>query len=165
MIAQAYLAELRHEAALTRALLARVPLDKGARVPHPRSMPLARLAGHVAELAGWFEHAVRRDELNFAEVDYKPFIAETSAELLSFFDGNLDKAVASLEQCPDEAMMAPWTLRSGDTVHFTLPRAVVLRNMCMNHLVHHRAQLGVYLRLLDVPLPPMYGPTADEQAG
>jgi uncharacterized damage-inducible protein DinB len=161
-IAQTFIAELKQEAATTRRMLERVPLDKADWKPHEKSMTLARLAGHVAEMPYWLSLSVVLDELDFAKFKYEPVIPKTTDELLTYFDSCVKKAEEDLAGCSDEAIMQNWTMRAGDRIYFTMPRAFVLRGMNFNHLIHHRAQLGVYLRLLDVPVPPVYGPTADE---
>ena len=105
---------------------------------------------------------IEQDELDFAKMDYKPFIPATAAEVVAALDQALAKARPALEKASDADMMKPWTLRQGDTVLFTMPKVAVLRSFVMNHMIHHRAQLGVYLRLNDVPVPGSYGPSADE---
>jgi uncharacterized damage-inducible protein DinB len=163
-INEAFIAELRQEAAATRKILERVPIDKPDWKPHPKSTSLGHLATHVAEIPGWTAYTLDQDELDFAKLGYKPVIAKSSEELLKILDDNVEKAMTSLKNAPDEKFMENWTLRNGDTVFFTLPKAAVVRSFSFSHWIHHRAQLGVYLRLLDIPLPRLYGPTADEQA-
>ena len=161
-ILQALLAEIRHEAATTAKILERVPLDKIGWKPHEKSMELIRLASHVSELPGWVAHTLDKDELDFATMDYTPFIPESTAALLEHHEKSVKSAEAAIEKSKEEDLLKPWTLRSGEQIYFTLCKQEVLRDFCLNHLVHHRAQLGVYLRLLSVPLPQSYGPTADE---
>jgi uncharacterized damage-inducible protein DinB len=158
------LAEFKQEAASTRKILERVPDGKNDWAPHEKSMKLGRLATHVAEIPGWTYVTVSTDVLDFAAGDYKPNIYETSAERLKFFDEQVAKSIEILENMKDEDLEKSWTMRNGETVYFTVPKKVALRTWVFNHQVHHRAQLGVYLRLLDVPLPGIYGPSADEQA-
>jgi uncharacterized damage-inducible protein DinB len=160
-IGEAIYAELKKESATTRKMLERVPEDKFDWKPHEKSMTLGRLAGHVAELHGMFRPALTRDELDFAE-GYTPFLPKTSAELLKTFDARVSDALELLATQSDEQMRERWRMRRGEQVFFELPRAVALRTMALNHVVHHRGQLSVYLRLLNVPLPSVYGPTADE---
>jgi uncharacterized damage-inducible protein DinB len=155
-------AELRQEAATTRRLLERVPEEKFSWKPHEKSMSLGRLAGHVAELPALLAPALTADEIDFASGDYKPFNASSVAELLEEFDTNISKGVELLKGAADERMSDTWRMRSGEKVMFELPRAAVVRGVVLNHIIHHRGQLAVYLRLLDVPLPSIYGPTADE---
>jgi uncharacterized damage-inducible protein DinB len=108
---------------------------------------------------------ISTNELDFAKSNYKPSIPASSEELLAIFEKNLKTAEDALISCSDEEMQKNWTMRSGDTIFFTSPKVLVLRSFCLNHLVHHRAQLGLYLRLLDVPVPGSYGPSADDKAG
>lgn len=159
--AQALLAEQKQEAIATRKILESVPFDKYDWKPHAKSMSLGQLAVHVSEIPGWFKETLMQDELNFAGGDYKPFVAKDSAELMAHFDKNLSKAEEILSSFPDEKMGDAWTMRNGDMVFFTLPKEQVVRTWCLNHWYHHRAQLGVYLRLLDVPVPVTYGQSAD----
>ncbi|MGE0815798.1 MAG: DinB family protein [Vicinamibacterales bacterium] len=161
-IAASLLPEFDHEFATLRKTLERVPEGKGDYAPHAKSMPMGRLAGHLAELPGWVNATLEADELDFGKMDYKPFIPATTAELVAALDAAVAKARPVLAATSDGDMMKPWTLRQGDTVFFTLPKAAVLRGFVMNHMIHHRAQLGVYLRMNDVPVPSTYGPSADE---
>jgi uncharacterized damage-inducible protein DinB len=158
-------AELRQEAATTRRLLERVPEESFGWKPHEKSMALGRLAGHIAELPTLIAPALTQDELDFAAGNYQPFNPTSVAELLERFDRNVADAAGLLSGQTDERMQEPWRLRSGEQVLFELPRAAVVRTMALNHIVHHRGQLSVYLRLLDVPLPSIYGPSADEGPG
>jgi uncharacterized damage-inducible protein DinB len=162
-IAQSILGELKQEAIATRKMLELIPFDKAAWKPHEKSMPLAHLATHVAELPSYITYTIEQNELDFATFDYKREDADSNKSLLEKFDSNLSKAEVSLSKCSDADIMKDWTLRSGEKIFFTMPRVHVIRSMSLSHLVHHRAQLGVYMRLLDIPLPSVYGPTADEQ--
>ena len=155
-------AEMQQEAKTTRRILERVPEESFAWKPHEKSMSLGRLAAHVAELPELVIPALKQDEFDFGSGDFKPFVPETNAELLERFDRNISAALEALQQQPDERMGDNWKLRSGDHVLFEMPRALVVRFVGLNHVVHHRGQLSVYLRLLDVPLPSIYGPSADE---
>lgn len=163
MLNQAILPEFKHEAASTRKILERVPFEKADWKPHEKSYTLARMAGHVAEILQWATAAVTTDGLDFARGGYAPFFPATGDELLNRFETNYQAALRHLEQATDETLMGEWTLQHGETVIFTLPRMATLRSFVMNHLIHHRGQLSVYLRLLDVPVPGMYGPSADER--
>ncbi len=154
--------ELEHEAKSLRKALSRVPDDKLAWKPHERSMSMGMLASHLAEIPGWVLPTLHQDELEMP-ADYKPWTAAANAELLDRFESNLKKALEALRGYPDEKLMQTWTLRSGGLTFFALPRGVVLRSMILNHLVHHRGQLTVYLRLNNIPVPAVYGPSADEQ--
>jgi uncharacterized damage-inducible protein DinB len=160
---QPFISELEQEAITTRKMLERVPEDKLSWKPHEKSMTLGRLAVHVAELPNWATAIIDADELDFAKMDYKPRTAKSSSELLQILEENLSKAITSLKNASDEHLLAKWRLRNGEQIFFELPRVVVLRSTAFNHLYHHRGQLSVFLRLLDVPLPGVYGPTADEQ--
>lgn len=155
-------AEMRQEAKTTRRLLERVPEASFGWKPHEKSMTLGRLAAHVAELPELVIPALTQPELDFGSGAFKPFEPKSTAELLEKFDRNIDAAAGLLEKQPDDRMGEPWKLRSGDHVLFEMPRAMVVRFVGLNHVVHHRGQLSVYLRLLDVPLPSIYGPSADE---
>ena len=155
-------AEMRQEAKTTRRLLERVPEASFGWKPHEKSMTLGRLAAHVAELPELIIPALTMPELDFASGAFKPFNPESTAGLLEKFDRNIEAAAGMLEKQPDDRMGEPWKLRSGDHVLFEMPRALVVRFVGLNHVIHHRGQLSVYLRLLDVPLPSIYGPTADD---
>jgi uncharacterized damage-inducible protein DinB len=161
---QGLLMEFDHEIAGTRKTLERVPFDKADWRPHPKSWPLATLATHVARLPGWAKETLTLDALDMAAGNQDWSKAATShADLMALFDKNVAAGRAALEGTSDATFMQPWSLKSGETVHFTMPKIAVLRGFVMSHLIHHRAQLGVYLRLLDVPVPALYGPSADEQ--
>jgi uncharacterized damage-inducible protein DinB len=157
------MAEFKQEAANTRKILERVPDGKNDWAPHEKSMKLGRLATHIAEILGWTYVTVSTDVLDFAAGDYKPSVVETTADRLRFFDEQVAKSLSILEKTADADLETNWTMKNGDTVYFTVPKKVALRTWVFNHQFHHRAQLGVYLRLLDVPVPAIYGPTADEQ--
>jgi len=156
------LAELEHEAKVSREVLSRVPADKFDWKPHEKSMTFGKLASHIAEMIGWTGPTMRYPELDFSKMDYKPFEPQSSEELLAYFDKNYAEAVDVLRNTSDEQFMESWTMRNGETVYFTLPKAAVMRSFVMNHIVHHRGQLSVYLRLNDIPVPSIYGPSADE---
>jgi uncharacterized damage-inducible protein DinB len=161
----AFLAELEHEAQNTRKLLALVPLDQADWAPHEKSMKLKRLAVHVADINAWARITLKQDVLDFTtQVFPKPTI-ESTADLLAFFEQELADAKLVLSEATEEQLNEMWTMRAGEQVYFTLPKGVVLRQFVFNHLVHHRAQLGVYLRLLNIPIPGAYGPSADEMPG
>ncbi len=161
-ISDAYLGEIQHEAATTRTVLERIPADKFAWQPHEKSMTFQRLAVHVAEMFGWITMTMNTDVLDFAENEFEPFEPTTTEELLAFFDKTVAEAEEKLGSCSDEEFMKEWTMRNGEKVYFTMPKIAVLRTFCMNHIYHHRGQLSVYLRLNDIPVPEIYGPTADE---
>jgi uncharacterized damage-inducible protein DinB len=150
------------EMMLTRRLLERVPLDDAHRAyrPHPKSPRLDGLASHVAELPAWFRRAIEKDGFLLTPETMHQVVSST-AELLEEFDRGVVEGREWIQKAKDEEMFKDWTFRFGDIVSETGPRAHVVRSF-LNHLVHHRAQLGVYLRLNDIPIPGMYGPSADE---
>jgi uncharacterized damage-inducible protein DinB len=154
------LPEFDQEAAATRLLLERVPGKDAAWKPHPKSASLGALAVHVANLAAWLGMTLTSTELDLA-VTPTPAPFTTVEALLASFDSHVASSRAALAKAADADFAVPWSLKSGDQVYFTFPRAVIVRSFVLSHLIHHRAQLGVYLRLRDVPLPPCYGPTAD----
>ncbi|MGB7070114.1 MAG: DinB family protein [Pyrinomonadaceae bacterium] len=158
----ALIAEMEQEAATTRKCLERVPTDKFAWKPHEKSMAFGQLAVHVAEMFGWTPPTLQQSELDFAKIDYKPFEPATTDDLLEYFDKNVAEALDVLRNTSDETYLENWTMRNGETVYFTLPKIATMRSFVMNHIVHHRGQLSVYLRLNDIPVPSIYGPSADE---
>jgi uncharacterized damage-inducible protein DinB len=159
------IAELKQEAANTRKMLERVPMDKLSWKPHEKSYTLGQLSKHIAELPGWVSYTMDQEELNLAGEFKREPMPTTNEELLAIHDKNFEKAMASLEKSKDEDFGRPWSLKNGEHSIFTMPKAGVLRSMTYSHFIHHRGQLSVYLRLLDVPLPGMYGPTADDRMG
>lgn len=161
-IATGLIAELEQEAATTRKVLERIPADKFDYKPHEKSMTMVRLAGHVAEMVDWVKETCEKDELDFATMDYKPFEPQTTEELVEFHDKNVAAAIEALKNTSDEDMHKDWTLKNGDVTYFTISKIATIRTMCFNHIWHHRGQLSVYLRLNDIPVPAMYGPSADE---
>lgn len=157
-----FLPEFDNEMKTTRSLLERVPFENPDWKPHTKSTSLGGLASHLAGLAGYGEMVVTQSSVDLAaRQGGKPQQYTNSADLLAAFDSNAKKSRDAIATLADDALTDPWTLRAGDHVVFTLPRAAVLRVMLMNHMIHHRGQLSVYLRLNDVPLPSIYGPTAD----
>ena len=163
-IAELLLAELERESAGTRRVLERVPEGKNDWKPHEKSMPLGYLAGLVATMPGWAASMIDQDELDVtAAGEYQTRTWSSKAELLQAFDTALEKARKSLAGATDEHMMTPWRMLAGGHVVSEQPRYVAIRDGAFNHLSHHRGQLTVYLRLNDVPVPSLYGPTADEK--
>lgn len=154
--------ELKLEAANTRKMLERVPVDKNDWKPHEKSMKLGRLATHIAELPGWITMTMMTDELDFEQFEYKQHMPATTEELLAKHDENVAQAISILENANYEDFDKMWTMRRGDHIFFTLPKKVVMRSFSFNHMYHHRGQLSVYLRLLHVPVPGIYGPSADD---
>jgi len=164
-IAESLLPEFDHEMATTRRLLERVPEDRFGWQPHEKSMTLGRLASHLSEIPDWGYEACSVDELDIPPDALKPRVHATRMELLSAFDASTAKARAAIAGTDDAAMMRGWTLKGGGQTYFTMPKLSVLRLWVLNHAVHHRGQLSVYLRLLGVPVPAIYGPSADERGG
>ncbi|HMU99210.1 MAG TPA: DinB family protein [Chitinophagales bacterium] len=159
-ISHSLLSELKHEAESTKNLLAVVPLEKGDWKPHEKSMSLSTLTIHVAELFAWIADVVQETELDFANYQHPPKI-NTTEELLNYFNNAVQKSENALQNIDDAHFFENWTLRKGDQVFFALPRVAAIRSFVLNHIYHHRGQLTVYLRLLDVKLPGIYGPSAD----
>jgi uncharacterized damage-inducible protein DinB len=153
--------QLQEEAVNTRKMLAIVPADKLDWQPHPKSMSLVRLATHVAEIPSWVRMVTDHPELDFSKGDYTAPVINSSKDLLNYLEKNEKDGEAALEKRSDEILDKPWSMRNGDEIFFTLPKRDVLR-MTISQIIHHRAQLGVYLRLLDIPIPGSYGPSADE---
>ena len=164
-ISETLLPEFDREMANTRKTLERVPDDKMDWTPHEKSMTMRALATHLANLVSWTVHTIDKDSLDVAPVGQPPLRPQpvTSAqEAVETFDKNVAAAREALAGASDEHLMKPWSLLMGGQTIFTMPRIATLRGMVMNHTIHHRAQLGVYLRLNDVPVPSLYGPSADE---
>ena len=163
-IKDAFIGELKHESSLTKKMLERIPLDKKEWMPHEKSMSLGRLATHVAEITHWVSDIIHIDDFDFMKnFNFTPRIASSTEELLDIFQTNLDKAIADLLAMTDEDFGKSWTVRRGEQVMYNTPKKIAIRNFALNHMIHHRGQLSVYLRLLDVPVPGMYGPSADEK--
>jgi len=164
-IKDALLPEFDHEMATTRRLLERLPEAEFAWKPHDRSMALGQLAGHIANLPQWCSATLASTvfDLDALPDDARPQLPASRAAVLEEFDGKVAAARGQLTSTTDAEFMTPWTLKKGGQEVFTLPRISAIRSFVMNHLIHHRGQLSVYLRLKDVPLPSIYGPTADEQ--
>ena len=166
-IRDAILPEFDFEMGATRKTLERVPEDKPDWKPHDKSMKLSRLAGHLAELPTWAVTSLSLDSLDVAPPGGSPFVPvvmTSRRELLDVFDKNVAAARAAIAGASDDKFMQPWTLLKGGQKMMTLPRIAVVRNFVLNHSIHHRAQLGVYLRLNNIPVPSIYGPSADEGA-
>jgi uncharacterized damage-inducible protein DinB len=157
------LPEFDHEFAQTRRTLERVPADRFAWRPHEKSYSLRDLAGHLAQVPGWLPVTLDTAELDMDTASFDPFDPTSTEEILDRFDAAVASARAALADASPEQLAETWSLKAGGSVAFSMPKAAVLRSFVFNHNVHHRAQLGVYLRLLDVPVPSIYGPSADEQ--
>jgi len=162
-LSDALLPEFDHETGVTRRLLERLPDDKFEWTPHPKSMPLGRLAAHVAEVLTWLPETVHKNEINWdTTAPSQPKNFPTRADVLKYFDESRDAARSALAGVSDAELMQPWSFKKDGQVVFSQPKVGVIRSMVLNHMIHHRAQLGVYLRMQNVPLPAMYGPSADE---
>ena len=159
-LATSMLPEFDQEMATTRKVLARVPSEKGQWKPHPKSFALGHLAQLVATMPGWITTTLRETEINLATSPGYSF--ETTDSLLTQFDTHVREAREALESSTDEDFEVPWHLKHGEQILLTSPRGATVR-MHISHLIHHRGQLSVYLRLIDVPVPSIYGPTADER--
>lgn len=155
------LKEMEQEAQTTRKMLERIPADKFDWQPHEKSMTVRRLATHIAELPGWVKMAITTDELDFAGNSYKPEAINDTKGLLEAFEQSYKDGYESLKETNEQELLRNWTLRDGDKVYSVRPKVEVIR-MAFSQTVHHRAQLGVFLRLLNVPIPGSYGPSADE---
>jgi len=164
-ISQSLLPEFDQEMANTRKTLERVPDDKLAWKPHPKSFSMGHLAQHIALMAGWGKETMTLDSFDVAPPGappYQPPPVTTRQDILDQFDKGSAAAREAIAAASDEQMLKPWSLLNGGKPMFTMPRIAVLRSFVMNHCIHHRAQLGVYLRLNDIPVPSIYGPSADE---
>lgn len=166
-LSSALLPEFDQEMASTRKTLERVPENKFGWKPHEKSGPMGWLAAHIANLPGWLVMTMKQNSLDLAPggVQVQPPPApKNSQELLATFDKNVKEARAAIAAASDADLMKPWSLMNNGAVLMTLPKAAVVRSFIMNHIIHHRAQLGVYLRLNNIAVPAIYGPSADEAA-
>jgi uncharacterized damage-inducible protein DinB len=167
-ISEMLLSEFDREMTTTRSLLERVPETRSSWKPHPKSFSLWQLAIHISNLPRWAIFTMTASEFDMASPEAKNFAPppfESTAKLLESFDRNVAGARAAIAGASDDDYGKEWTFRNGEQVVFAMPRLAALRQMSMNHGIHHRGQLSVYLRELDVPLPPIYGPTADSAGG
>jgi uncharacterized damage-inducible protein DinB len=163
-IKDAFIAEMKHEASMTQKMLEKVPMNKANWKPHEKSMTLGRLATHVAENLHWISDIIHIDDFDFMkDYNFTPRIATSTDELLEIFHTNLNNAEKDLSAMGDDDFNKNWTIRRGEHVISVMPKKVAIRGWALNHLIHHRGQLSVYLRLLEVPVPGMYGPSADER--
>lgn len=154
--------EMEQEAITTRKMLERVPDTQYDWQPHPKSMTVRQLATHIAELPTWVSLAVTTDELDFAKTPYQPVPINNTADLLTYFEKSLADGRSELPTATEDQLNEPWTLRHGDDIYLTTTKGGLIR-VAISQTIHHRAQLGVYLRLLNIPIPGSYGPSADEQ--
>lgn len=164
-IKESILPELDHEMATTRKLLERIPEDRAAWKPHAKSMSLGHLGVHLSQLPLWGTITMRQTELDMSPPGgpaYKTPEFESTGALLAAFDEHVRQAREAVAAASDADFMVPWTLKNAGQAIFTMPRVACLRTFVVNHLIHHRGQLSVYLRLNDVPVPSIYGPSADE---
>jgi uncharacterized damage-inducible protein DinB len=162
-VIQSLVKEMEREAVTTRKMLARVPDDKFDWKPHEKSMPVRQLAVHIAELPSWATMVLTTSELDFANNPYHPAAVNSTSELLEVLEKSLTDGMSHLEKATEAQLEENWSLRNGDQVFFTNTKGEVIRTAYCQ-IVHHRAQLGVYLRLLNIPIPGSYGPSADEPA-
>lgn len=159
---ESLLAEFDREVETTRRHLARLPEDKLTWRPHEKSFTAGGLASHLVECVGWGEAIFAADELDFDPAVYSPFMATSVPQLLETFDATASRSRRALAAMTDATLTAPWRLKVRGKQRFERPKAAAFRDFTLSHVIHHRGQLTVYLRLLDVPVPPTYGPTADE---
>lgn len=159
---KALIAELKNEAINTKKILERVPAEKYDWAPHEKSTKLGRLATHIAEIPVWVERIVNAEGFDFGG-KFTANVAENNEALLKTFEEKQENAIKILDAATDEKLNELWTIKRGELVVAQLPKKVALRNIAFNHLYHHRGQLSVYLRLLNIPIPGMYGPSADEK--
>jgi uncharacterized damage-inducible protein DinB len=159
---ESLLAEFRHETATARTHLARLPAQHFDWRPHAKSFTAGQLGSHMVDCIRWIDPIFGANELDMNPAEYRPFHADSVASLLTSFDDEVAKALQSMANCADTDAAQLWRLTVQGTMWFEKPREAVFRDMTLNHLVHHRGQFSVYLRLLDVPVPGSYGPTADE---
>ena len=160
-VGEELLQELTLEAQVTRNFLQSVQFDKANYKPAEKSEAFGRLAIHVAEIVAWWNEVIENEKLDF--IGFEPKDIKTTEELLLYFDNLLANAKNALQQVSDAELNREWSMTYGEEILFTLPKKQTLRLFCMNHLVHHRAQLGMYLRLLGIPVPATYGPSADDE--
>jgi len=163
MIKQLIVGDVTNELAATRRTLERLPEEHMLWRPHEKSMTLGGLSTHIINLLNWKITIIQYPELDLSTVPPQRAALEKRVDLLEEFDASVDKFEKLLDESDEIALAEEWTLRNGDHIIFRAPRAIALRTFGLSHMVHHRAQLGVYLRLLDIPVPALYGPTADEK--
>ena len=161
-IIEMFTKEFNQEAETTRKMLSIVPNDKYDWQPHPKSMTIRRLATHIADIPSWVDMAINSDELDFANTDHKEPVVNDTKHLLEFFEESVAKGNAALAKAKEDELGQEWVMRNGDQIYAKMTRGELIR-VSLSQTIHHRAQLGVFLRLLDIPIPGSYGPSADEQ--
>ncbi len=164
-IAQQLCAEIEQDSHATRAMLEVIDEDRWEFKAHDKSFSIRQVASHIVDTFSWIGSMTDTDDFDFDPAQWTPYVAEAKDDLLAKHDANLAAALAKIAEVSDGAMGATWTMTMNGQVAMQCPRQNVIRMMLINHTIHHRAQLGVYLRLIDVPVPETYGPTADSAAG
>ncbi|MNO23052.1 DinB family protein [compost metagenome] len=164
MVKQLIVGDAAHELAATRRVLERLPEEHMAWKPHGKSMTLGGLSTHLINLLNWQIAIFQYPEFDLSTVPFRRDALEKRADILEEFDANVGKLETLLAECDENTLGEEWTLRHGDHIILRQPRAIAFRTFGLSHMIHHRAQLGVYLRLLDIPVPGLYGPSADEEA-
>lgn len=162
-LSSSFAGELQHESALTEKILKLVPLDNASWKPHEKSMSIGRLATHIAEIPHWITVIATDDEFDFMSRPYNPRVAASAGELMEIFHHNNKEAIGILQNMSNEDFEKTWTVKRGELVMMQLLKKNAIRGWGFSHLYHHRGQLSVYLRLLNIPVPGMYGPSADER--
>ena len=162
MVKQLIIGDAKHELAITRRILERLPEEHMTWKPHKKSMTLGGLTTHLINLLNWQVAIFLSPELDLSTVPLRREALTSHQDILEEFDANVVKLEQLLDECDEQALGEEWTLRNGDHIILRQPRANALRTFGLSHMIHHRAQLGVYLRLLDIPVPGLYGPSADE---
>ena len=162
-IKDAFIAELKHESSLTKKILDRVPSEKKDWKPHEKSMTLGRLATHISQTPHWISDIIHIDDFDFATRTFRSDTAASQQELIQILNDTLNTAINDLSGARDDDLEKKWTVRRGEEVMFSMPKKIAIRGWAFSHMIHHRGQLSVYLRLLDIAVPGMYGPSADEK--
>lgn len=161
-IIELLLTEFDQEAQITRKMLTLVPKERFDWAPHEKSMKMKALASHIAELPSWVKLGLETEELDFATAPYEPAITEDTADILALFEKSYGEGKTSLGAITEEDLKGRWLLRTAETIHADMSKYEIIRHS-FSQITHHRAQLGVYLRLLNIPIPGSYGPSADDQ--
>lgn len=155
--------QVKHESAVTRKFLERIPEDKFDWKPHEKSKSLGDLSSHIAESLSWTGEIIKKDGIDVDPATFEGWVGKNRAEILEKFDEGARESLEVMKGLPNEKLLETWTFKMGGETVFSAPRAATLQSFVISHLIHHRAQLGVYLRLNDIPVPPALGPTADEE--